>query len=296
MTDSKIFHMFITRFMIASNEWLTNGRTKESVLNKDNILMRLKNVEKYYVPWVTNQTNKNFHVFILVDQDLDVELIHEIRSIFPLKNVYIMKNDVSRGRSYNFFLEKKYITANSDYNDFSELQKIIGDGVSNCKKLDHLGYDYIVTTRIDDDDVLPNNFVDFIQSRTKLITDGQTIIYGFESGYILENDKLTKYTSPPDQCTSSMGISLLQKCNDNIDEYFNVYFTIHTNWDSGTKVILNGPYLKVKDPSKMVHFIDKINPYYIYNRNISHSAFKYPDVPMTQEDIDFVANNFSLDL
>lgn len=285
--DDKL-HLVITKFMLVSQEWLSRGLKKENILSEANLAPRIENFEKYYIPWVMNQTNTNFFLFILIDKDLPEKFISQIKRIISvLDNVYIIKHDITRSLSLNYFLEQKYFDANSENNNFDKIKKRIGRDIEDCRKVENFEkFNYVITTRIDDDDVLSKYFINHIQSQCEDIEDMKII--GFNKGYFM-TDKISHMDTGYKKGSHSIGLTLIQNIqNTNIKQLFNVYVTPHHDWEKSLNFISNNEKLLISKKNynkEKYYFIDNSNKIYIYNRCLSTSVYVCDTEPITEKTI-----------
>jgi hypothetical protein len=136
-----IKHLIITRFLNDSKMRLGN-----SLLNPEVINYRMQLMIKYLYTSLNNQSNLNFTHVILIHDELPDEYIKKLYNI-PTKfdKIIIKKN---------------------------ELSNIIKPLYDEC--------DFLITSRIDDDDMIYFNAVDDVQ---KIINENTTIkIYGYQNG------------------------------------------------------------------------------------------------------------------
>ena len=102
----------------------------EKLFNNENLLNAAKTFERYTLKSLENQTNKNFEIILIIHNKISQEHI----SISYLSNI---KSDI-----------KMHIVRWKDINNF------IKDNLSNEK--------YLITTRIDHDDLIYNMAVEEI--------------------------------------------------------------------------------------------------------------------------------------
>lgn len=105
----------------------------EKLFNNENLLNAAKTFEKYTLKSLENQTNKNFEIILMIHNEISQEHI----SISYLSNI---KSDI-----------KMHLVRFKDINGF------IKDNLSNEK--------YLITTRIDHDDLIYNMAVEEIQAK-----------------------------------------------------------------------------------------------------------------------------------
>lgn len=278
---ANILHLFITRFLVITKVWERFWKKKNKdpyhIFSDKIVIPRIKSFVRYYLPWVRNQTNKNFYVYIIVDKELSMKYIDMIKEhISEFDNIYIIRYQPERVNLCNYFLEKNCMEMNDDINDFSKIKEKLGVDVEDAwdmHKLKHI--DYVITTRIDDDDIISTNFVEYVQSRCDDV-DSDFRVIGFNNGYALENNTIytfkKKYKAPY-LGSQSVGLTVIHNNqNTNIKKQFNILFTPHNNWPRGLRRIsddmLYSPKTYDKKEYRETNATHKI---FIYNRNLSTS-------------------------
>lgn len=143
-------HVILTRFNIP-----TLGR--ESVIRASDSWLenRFELFEKFCFPSVSSQSNKNFSWFIYFDQETPQPYYE---------------------RALEFARKMPQLTLRfGTMADFT-LERIQDDVRSKCTESD-----WVVTTRLDNDDALPRNFVERIRNHVR---PGQREVLNFTNGYI----------------------------------------------------------------------------------------------------------------
>ena len=285
---NNILHIIYTKFMIVSNEWLRRGRTKQQILDINILKNKVEFIKKYYLNWVENQTYKNFVIYFIVDKDLPKEILNNLRKLFQnYLNINICFFD---GNTLSFNYNLKY---SNKYSIDNFVKKLIIDPKTN-KYYDNPNLDYVITTRIDDDDLVENDFIKNIQLNTTPIVD-TFVIYGSNTGFVLEDNKIY-LTKLDNRGSHSIGLSLIQKTNTIFKLYFNVFSFSHHNYKNNIeKIILDNENLidKTKlymDKTKL--YMDNMY-YWIYNRQISTSI--YNCIPYNEIIVDY-KTKFNLDI
>jgi hypothetical protein len=285
---NNILHIIYTKFMIVSNEWLRRGRTKQQILDINMLRNKVEFIKKYYLNWLENQTYKNFVIYFIVDKDLPTKILNNLRTLFQnYENINICFFD---GNTLSFNYNLKY---SNKYSIDNFVKNLIIDPKSN-KYYDNPNLDYVITTRIDDDDLLENDFIKNIQLNTSPIVD-TFVIYGSNTGFILKDKKiyLTKFDN---KGSHSIGLSLIQKTNTIFKLYFNVFSFLHNNYkDDIEKNILNNEKLinlSKKNIDKNKIYIDDMY-YWIYNRQLSTSIYNW--IPYNEIIVDY-KTKFNLDI
>lgn len=274
--SNTILHLIITRFMIITNAWMRQLKVKSKydLLNDKILLPKIENLKKYYYNWVIRQTNKNFFIYIIIDNDLDMKYIKLIRNIFiDLDNVYIIKYIDGCSISYNFFLEYSCQELNKDYNNFNIINNYIGEKIINGYNI-HLvkKFNYIIYSRIDDDDIISNNMIDYIQKKC-LKVKNEFLLVGFTNGFVL-NDTIYKINLKyKNKGSIAICQSLIVKNNSDVLKSVNIYNANHTNLFGFVDKINKNKYFKniINFKDLNYYHIDTINRYFIYNRKLSFS-------------------------
>lgn len=127
-------HYLITRFNV---DLLVAGwRDVHRILDEDWLLIRLDLFKKYTLPSLINQTNDNFKYIFLIHENTPKKIIKLIEKIDIIYKIIPCLNT-----GWNI---------NIDYNTFIE---------NDTDK------EFIITSAIDSDDILKNNYVEAIQSK-----------------------------------------------------------------------------------------------------------------------------------
>ncbi len=191
-------HLVITRFSYRGKDTLkhykTNSRVSEDPLEPERLELRFKLFESICLPSVLAQSDQEFSWLIIIDKDLQPQYKSRLESLL-------------KDREYTYCH-----TFNPD------------------DELDHLDWldpylpdtpDYILTTNLDDDDALPNNFISaahgHISSAFELGELPPIKILGVNE--IIQWDMITSRRAPlgwrspwhRGQRTASCGFSLLAK-------------------------------------------------------------------------------------
>ena len=291
-----ILHIFVTKFMIVSDEWLKRGRTKDQILNPNVLDKKMDHFEKYYVPWMRNQSSRNFIVIILIDNDLHEKYVNRLSEIFQqYKNIAIVKYQYYT-LSFNYFLHVDAIGLCPNFTFIRDnfLKQIVHD-VRNSNTYSNSNLDYVITTRIDDDDILYDNFVLDVQSQCACM-NSDFVVHGSRKGFILQENIIRRvsYTYPGIGFIA-IGLSLLQRCRSNIKLNFNVFSFPHHNIEPSklicNKRLFKSPYID----TNMKNFISEFDYGTIYNRNLSSSVYAFETLEISTKLRDDFKNNFSLD-
>ena len=283
---NNILHVFYTKFMVVDKGWLSR-RTKEEILDINVLRPKVEFIKKYYLNWVENQTYKNFVIYFIVDEDCPTEIVNNLRTLFQnYENINLCFSDG------NTTFTNHYLKYSNKYSIDNFVKNLVIDPRSN-KYYDTPNLDYVITSRVDDDDLVENDFVKNIQLNACPNVD-TFVFYGSNTGFVLEDNKvyLTKLRH---HGAHSIGLSLIQKTNTIFELYFTVWCCSHNiykdkigklNWIiSDKKFVKHGV-----DKSKM--FMDDMF-YWIYNRQLSTSKFALK--PYNEITVDY-KTKFNLDI
>ena len=129
----KIKHYVIVRFFCLDNTYNKHWLNKEQLFNQEFLDRNIKIFEKYLLKSLENQTNKNFEIIIMIHNEIDE--YHP--SILRLKQIQSsIKLNIIR---------------------FNEIIDFLTNNINN--------YNYIITTKIDHDDLVYNGAVEEIQNK-----------------------------------------------------------------------------------------------------------------------------------
>lgn len=206
----KYKHYIITRFNLP-NKWVKDKNDK-NILNEEWLQNRYKLFEDYCLPSLINQVNKEFEWYVYFDINTPEE--------------FIKKNEKISKEFINF--KPKYI---GSYQEFeSDYIYQINKAIKKNK------LDFVLTTRLDNDDALNMYFVDELQkakfNNTKLLE--------FPVGLTLsinKNVELREYSS-----RLNPFLTLLEKI-DNDRDALGVYNKEHGDWkDFETEIVSMKPF------------------------------------------------------
>lgn len=202
-------HYLITRFNLRSKDWkLTKNGDK--VLTDDWLDERFRIFENYCLPSVENQTNQNFKWCVFFDKETPEK--------YKLKILEINKR-------------------------YSNFRPIYIDGMENLntefiyyiKKTLEVNDKFIITSRLDNDDIIHKDFVDTIQNEYLL---EQNLIIDLRKGYQVAIE--TKHT----QIRS-------------IDFHFNQFISLVETVDMPIKTIMDKMHREWKSNLKVKIYTDK---------------------------------------
>jgi hypothetical protein len=226
-------HFLSTRFNVKIGDWNT---TKKGELLLNDIWMedRFKLFETYCLPSVKNQSNQNLTWCIYFDTNTAQVYRNRIKKLadtYP--NIHV------------FFIDS-----------INELRPNLISFINSVKE----GYQYIITSRLDTDDLLHEDYIKTVQNLFKPV---HNTLIDLRSGYqvSIENNS----TEIRNYCNDfNPFISLIEKQED-VKTIFN---KMHKDWVNTDKVII---YNKSRLWIELVHNKNKINE---ANRNLDYS-FKF---------------------
>ena len=144
-------HFLATRFNLKVENW-TTAKDGSLVLTEKWLEERFELFEKYCFPSVTNQKNKNFYWLIFFDIDTPTAFREKTKQLLS---------------SHNNF-KALYIDGIKSLNN-----SLIENILENLDESD----DFIITTRLDNDDSIHKDFIDTIQNKTKKKSHRQKSAY-----------------------------------------------------------------------------------------------------------------------
>lgn len=241
-------HIVITRFNL-SKRWAID-KAENSVLNEEWLDHRYQLFEDFCFPSLKSQTCQNFEWWVYFDENLDSQ--------------YKLKNEELNKRFNNFM--PKYECSYDDFeiNMPKDLQAKIADEKIKC----------LITTRLDNDDVLAKDTVEIIQAKTQFndfylleIPFGYTL----EIGCISILRRVETYLNP--------FVSLVEKVSNGY-EVKSVYFQQHNKWTNvKSKIISREPqWIQVIHDRNIINreYGFEVNPHGIKKRfNFNSDGLKF---------------------
>ena len=232
----KIKHFVITRFICNPN--LGFG---QKIFDKEFIKNNAEISKKYLLKSLLNQTNKNFEIIYLLNDEHDIDFIKScFKEYFSTIKIYFIKlNDINN-----------FIKTNSE------------------------GYDFLITSRIDCDDLIYKYAVNDVQN---FILNEKTshpyYLCGYKYGYRMYNDK-DLYNCEYLYTGGFIGlfISLVSNLHYKNLKYINIY-----NLGNHTKILdrfkTTVPELSnIDDKEYIIKFGNKDFRTFVYVRNNSSSS------------------------
>ena len=197
-------HFIATRFNLKKSDW-KKSKSGNSVLTNEWLEHRFNLFENYCFPSVTNQSNQNFTwcVFFDVDtpqnfKDKIIALTANSSNVIPL-----------------------FIDGMDELNN--SFKKFIFENITNSDS-------YIITTRIDNDDIIHTDFVSTIQSLFQPI---DLAVIDLRKGYQVSIDvakpEVRLYTHP-----FNAFISVIE----NVKSFDTVFSRMHYGWKTENNIIL----------------------------------------------------------
>ena len=221
--ENNFDHFLITRFNLKKDDWKTD-KNSAVVLDKKWLKNRVDLFKKFCLPSVLAQTSKNFKWLIFFEKDSE----NDLRSL------------LLQLQEHSFIIPVFL----SGYKEFqSMLPSILAEKASKNQ--------WLLTTRLDNDDATNNFFVETLQKNLHL--SGSNNVYHFPQGLCLDLGKtfrLASYTYPLNQF-----VSLLEKKEEN-SSFKTVLCREHDKWDSSFHLIqvqLKDAWLQVTHHANMAN-------------------------------------------
>lgn len=192
-------HIIITRFNL-SQRW-NKDKLGKNVLDNNWLIKRYQLFEEFCVPSIKTQTNQNFEWWVYFDETLTEEY-----------------------KKVNKNLSISYPNFKPKYEDsYDSFETNMPNEIK--KYLNNIKIDYLITTRLDNDDMLAKNTIELIQGIE--ITGDKEKVLELPIGYTLginQNMIIKKISSKLNPF-----ISLIEKVNKN-NPVKTVYFKQHNKW------------------------------------------------------------------
>jgi hypothetical protein len=213
-------HFLITRFNLGKSDWITN-KNNVAVLTDEWHRNRFKLFTDFCTPSVDAQTNKNFEWLVFFDTSTKEEFkttIQEIEQKTPnFKPLFIDGMDA-------------FLPAIQDY-------------------IDTCNADYIITSRMDNDDCLSRHYIELVQEK---FNNQEFMAIDFINGYTLQISPKVRLGKKLHQYNPF--ISLIER-NENPKTIWSIP---HNHWKHETKI------LQVKDENvwtSIIHQENKVNEF-----------------------------------
>ncbi len=218
-------HFVITRFNLQSADWELT-RQGEKVLSTKWLEERFDLFSNYCLPSVENQSNSNFYWCVFFDRETPVKFRNKIDAISERMDNFVP-----------FFIENLE-ALNSTCIEFIE-SKI--DNATN----------YIITTRLDNDDIIHKDFIDVIQNHYPL---SENLVIDLQRGY---------------QINMERGGNEIRK----IHFPFNQFISFVERRDTQIKTVMNKQHQEWKRHENVFRYVDR--ELWI---ELIHSSNKWNDV------------------
>ena len=226
-------HFLVTRFNIRFKEWETT-KNGEKVLTDEWMEHRFRLFENYCLPSVMNQSNQNFIWCIFFDKHTKNKYTEKI-------SYYIRKC----GNIYPIYL-------NDATGMIDGLKKTIKNNISEKDK-------FVITTRMDNDDILHKDFIKTIQDN--YIPVHSTVIdlrEGYQVYLKKGQSEIRKFDSPFNQFVSIVEI---------VTAIETVFSRQHPQWEDAENVVIVEKY---RLWIELVHNKNKLSQVLRYHRRISY--------------------------
>ena len=206
-------HFVITRFNLKQNIW-KKDRTGAKVNNEEWLKDRYALFEKYCYPSLKNQSEQNFKWLVYFDEDTP--------EYFKLKNEQ---------------LHQKYSNFNAIYvKDFKTFEQELSNQI---KKYIEVKKDYLITSRIDNDDCFHREAVKVIQNH---FAEQNNTIIDLCNGLSLQTENGFKL-SIKRNVQSGPFISLIERATVENANFITVYDREHNHWIGDAEFInINSGY------------------------------------------------------
>lgn len=240
-------HFLITRFNLKVAEWNTT-RNAEEVRTEEWLEHRFGLFDRYCLPSVINQGSQNFMWFVFFDHDTPEKFRKRVDDIAD---------------AYSNF-RPLFIDG------LNELVDAVTRVIANENRTDRRPY--IITTRLDNDDIIHRDFISSIQHAFKPVPGS---VIDIRKGYQLsiENDnaEVRRYSNP-----FNPFISLIERRSD----CKTVMSKMHVDWvESSEVIVIDDRRLWIE----LVHQHNKINTAHVSVKKIAD--FNYGDFSLNKEDL-----------
>lgn len=195
-------HYVITRFNL--------GLYKNESIDNKTLYMdyRIKIFRDIYIKSFLNQTCEKFKIIVMIDH---------------------LTPDYYKEEILNCYKEKIFVVPMiaNNFDDIFKTADLKNKILLECKK------DYLITTRVDNDDGVSNNFIEIIQSN---FNKQQFEFLNFSNGYILNLKKNKKIGFYKSKQLSNPFITLIENFNNN---FKTVMCDWHTRLNKYGKIVQN---------------------------------------------------------
>ncbi len=251
-------HFLLTQFNLrnfpkspaVNDEWVSWTRNRISLF------------KTYCLPSILNQTKKNFSWLIYFDLSTPSEFKPFIKELEEHNFIKICYCDGSEDFFKNYFKEVK--------------RRIRPDE------------QWIITTRLDNDDLLHSIAMEIIQQN---FIPKDKFLVALSSGYVMDTQRkvLAHYFYP-----MSPFISLIESCSGNL---VGIFARVHTQWPSLRLFVFKEIYLEFFNQTKrQARFVLKYPLWVqlVHGENVSNSFFRGLPVIKSKHLVDFGINIFTI--
>ncbi|OZV70040.1 glycosyltransferase [Winogradskyella aurantia] len=213
-------HFLITRFNLRKSDWVTN-KNNVAVLTDDWHRNRFQLFNEFCVPSVASQTNTNFEWLVFFDSSTK----DEFRAI-----IKVIEKQIPNLKPFFIDGMDAFLPAIKEY-------------ISNCET------DYIITSRMDNDDCLSRNFIASVQQKFK---NQDFMAVDFINGFTLQIHPKVRLGKKLHQYNPFL--SLIER-NDNPNTIWSIP---HNHWKKETSI------LQIKDEyvwCSIIHQENKVNEF-----------------------------------
>lgn len=221
-------HVIITRFSFRFRE----SDPKFPLMSEKRLMERIRIFRDFCFPSIAGQTNKNFSWILIIDPELPEKFRLELMSIFEdfrktpayeshgPRNLWLHEWNWEKYNLGKIDWILPYISCNNlEEGEIDEGEIDEGEIDENKQPLsEKLGFKYLVTTRLDDDDCLHFNFVDNVARQVQRPARDLREVSGFRylsycHGYQYQvNSKILRRTRIP---LIALGLTLIAE----VDKY-----------------------------------------------------------------------------
>jgi hypothetical protein len=257
-------HYLITRFNLRTKDWsLTRKGT--DVLTDSWLKDRFKLFESYCLPSVSQQSNPDFFWCVFFDSETPTEYKKRIDNIAK--------------RQSNFI--PIYI------GDMAYLNQALIDFIEKSK---NKKYPFVITTRLDNDDIIHKDFIEVIQKNFSLKED---MVIDLRKGYQInlgkKNSEIRKIDFPFNQF-----ISFVESSSATVKT---VMSKQHQEWKRHSKVMV---YNRKEMWVELIHDTNKLNDVrFQFKRTVAFDNDEFgikPTFYVKENRIQVISNNLKLDI
>jgi hypothetical protein len=187
-----IEHLLIIRFSATIKNRGDNNLKKEILFNEDRLNSKFFLFETFCLRSIINQTLKNFRVIIIYDKDLPLKYCNKLYELV---------------KDYNYIILHKW-----DINDDLGTNEWLQPYIDKTK-------DILITTRMDDDDILNININEWLYKYIKKKNFSKNKIISFKGGKFIYKGDDKYMLSPCNYPTPGLFLSYSNLINSNNNIY-----------------------------------------------------------------------------